>query len=106
MAQRIVRIIRDGVRHPDIDGQVLPGRRVIREIAVRPTAVLEDDVVQVPLPPRFVRLIVSGAVTVAVASALAEMCATIRSGTRVVGRENAALTAPAGTVTVTLGAGQ
>ena len=50
--------------------------------------------------PRFVRLIVSGAVTVAVARALAEMCATIRSGTRVVVMENAALIAPAGTVTV------
>ena len=48
MAQRVVRIIRDGVRHPDIDGQVLPGRRVIHEVAARRTAVVEDDVVQVP----------------------------------------------------------
>ena len=38
------------MRYPDIDGQVLPGRRVIHEIAARRAAVLEDDVVQVPLP--------------------------------------------------------
>src|SRR5262245_12361848 len=43
---------------------------------------------------------VSGAVTVAVARALAEMCATIWSGTRVVVMEKVVLLAPAGTVTV------
>ena len=42
--------IGDAVRHLDIDGQVLPGRRVIHEIAARRAAVLEDDVVQDPLP--------------------------------------------------------
>src|SRR5262245_10211211 len=43
---------------------------------------------------------VSGAVTVSVARALAEMCATICSGTRAVLIGKATLFAPAGTVTV------
>ena len=50
--------------------------------------------------PRLVRLIVSGVVTVAVARALAEMCATTCSGTRVVVIEKFVPLAPAGTVTV------
>ena len=48
VAQRIVRI--GSGRDPDIDVQVFPCRRVIREIAGRRAAVLEDDVVQDPLP--------------------------------------------------------
>src|SRR5207247_2020759 len=49
LAQRAVRIGRVSGRHPDIDGQVLPGGRVMREVAARLTAVFGDDVVQIPL---------------------------------------------------------
>ena len=49
LAQWVVRIgIGVRARDLDIDVQVLPSRRVVREIAGRPAAVVEDDVVQVP----------------------------------------------------------
>ena len=68
-----------GVRDLDIDVQILPGRRVIREIAGRRAAVLEDDVVQDPLPAaiRQIDRQRRGYRVGRILTTLAEMCATI-----------------------------